>query len=150
VDVSVVVAKALARPVNAMFSLDDDASALRRMLSSRPENGHDAGIQRLAETLAWLMLGAFHLLFAVVFSLVDGLLPRGLADAVWAVGQSSLVVCMLTGVFRACRAGAAWYLTDERWQRRGLTYRLATGSGTVDLLLALALVSGFNLLNLLG
>jgi hypothetical protein len=149
-DVSALLASALARPINAMFDLDTDVARLRRRVRRRPMSAEDAGTSITARTIAWLMLAFMLVPIAVLLSLAQTGLPKAVADVLWTVLQSCVACCLLTGLLHSFRFGAIFRLADDEWrQARGLRKLLVT-PGDVDVVVVLVLVVVVNILVWLG
>ena len=103
------------------------------------QTSHDVGLGAAIRCGAWIFAGVLLLgLGAVAAAVEDITNTSGILSGL--VGPP-MVVCLLTGVFSAIRAGIAWYVSEDRWERAGRILRWAVTPGNRDVIMAVLLVA---------
>lgn len=117
-DVSALMVRLLARPIRTFGGSDESLESMRHRVLREPNNIDDARVSNGDKAIAWFMLLVFQLPLAFMLGVVDDHVSSLIADIVWNIATSSLVICALVGVSHAIRAGIAYKSTVEQWELR--------------------------------
>jgi hypothetical protein len=131
------VAVALARPLGAF--VDSPREAVVRYVRGPHTTVRDVGLGAAIRAGAWIFAGVIFLGLAAVAAAIEDI--TNASGVISGLVGPPMVVCLLTGVFSAIRAGIAWFVSEERWERAGRILRWTVTPGNRDVIVAVLLVA---------
>jgi len=120
--------------------IDTTPERLRREVADPPATAHGYAVSAVTRCFGWLFAAVVVFAVGVVAMIVENVVHGPPARVTGPLFLPPLLVCLVTAVLSAGRAGVAWYVSEERWERAGRLLRWVVVPGNRDLVIAVVLV----------